>query len=60
MEYTPRKVLLTTTPGYMAKGPCNMGESQHEPAIEIGKPQEVSKLSECGWGWPITDELDLG
>jgi hypothetical protein len=27
-----------------------MAESQHEPAIEIGKAQEASKLSECGWG----------
>jgi hypothetical protein len=23
--------------GYLDEGPCNMGESQHEPAIEIGK-----------------------
>jgi hypothetical protein len=37
-----------------------MGESQHEPAIEIGKAQEASKLSECGWGWPVMDDLDLG
>jgi hypothetical protein len=37
-----------------------MGESQHELAIEIGKAQEASKLSECGWGWPVTDDLDLG
>jgi hypothetical protein len=37
-----------------------MGESQHEPAIEIGKAQEALKLSECGWGWPVTDDLDLG
>jgi hypothetical protein len=35
-------------PGYMDEGPCNMGESQHEPAVEIGKAQEASKLSECG------------
>ena len=37
-----------------------MGESQHEPVIEIGKAQEASKLSECGWGWTITYDLDLG
>ena len=37
-----------------------MGETQHEPAVEIGKAQEASKLSECGWGWPVTDDLDLG
>jgi hypothetical protein len=36
-----------------------MGESQHELVIEIGKAQESPKLSECGWGWPVTDELDL-
>ena len=37
-----------------------MGESQHEPAVEIGKAQESLKLSECGGGWTVTDELDLG
>ena len=37
-----------------------MGESQHKPTVEIGKAQEASKLSECGLGWPVTDELDLG
>jgi hypothetical protein len=47
-------------PIYLVEGPCNMGESQHEPAVEIGKAQEALKLSECGWGWPVTDDLDLG
>jgi hypothetical protein len=56
----PRKFCLTTTPGYLAEGPCNMGESQHEPAVEIDKAQEAPKLNECGWGWPVTNELDLG
>ena len=28
--------------------------------IEIGKAQEALKISECGWGWPVTYELDLG
>jgi hypothetical protein len=37
-----------------------MGESQNEPEVEISKAQEASKLSECGWGWPVTDDLDLG
>jgi hypothetical protein len=37
-----------------------MGESQHEPVVEIGKAQEAPKLSECCWGWPVTDDLDLG
>ena len=37
-----------------------MGESQHEPAVEIGKAQEALELSECGWGWPVTDDLDIG
>ena len=37
-----------------------MGESQHEPTVEIGKAQEALKLSECGWGWSVTDDLDLG
>jgi hypothetical protein len=37
-----------------------MGETQHEPTVEIGKAQEALKLSECFWGWPIMDDLDLG
>jgi hypothetical protein len=37
-----------------------MGETQHEPAVEISKSQEAPKLRECCWGWPITDDLDLG
>jgi hypothetical protein len=56
----PTKFFLTTTPGYLAEGPCNMGESQHELAVEIGKAQEALKLSECGWGWLVTDDLDIG
>ena len=56
----PHKFILTTTNGYLAKGPCNMGESQHEPAVEIGKAKETLKLSECGWGWLVTDDLDFG
>jgi hypothetical protein len=56
----PRKFRLTTAPGYLAEGPCNMGESQHEPMVEIGKAEEALKLSECGWGYPVTDDLDIG
>jgi hypothetical protein len=37
-----------------------MGESQHKLAIEIGKAQEAPELSECCWGWPVMDDLDLG
>ena len=46
----PRKCSLTTTPRYLAEGPCNMTESQHKPVVEIGNAQEASTLSECGWG----------
>ena len=56
----PCKFFLTTTLGYLDEGPCNMGESQHKPAVEIGKAQEDPKLGECGWGWPVTYDLDLG
>ena len=56
----PHKYFLATTHGYLVEGPCNMGESQHEPAVEIGKAQEASKISECGWGWSVMDNLDLG
>ena len=54
------KFFLTTTLGYLAKGPCNMGESKNEPVVEIGKAQEAMNLSECSWGWPVMDDLDLG
>ena len=27
-------------------------------SISLG--YKALKLSECGWGWPVTDELDLG
>jgi hypothetical protein len=60
LGHAPHKFFLTATPGYLAEGPCDMRESQHEPAIEIGKAQEALKLSECGWGWLVMDDLDLG
>ena len=56
----PPKFCLTTTHVYLAEGPCNMGETQHEPVVEIGKAQEASKLNEIGWGWLVTYDLDLG
>jgi hypothetical protein len=37
-----------------------MGESQHKLVVENGKAQEASKLSECAWGWPVTDDSDIG
>jgi hypothetical protein len=36
-----------------------MGESQHEPLVEVGKSQEALKLGECGQGWIVKDDLDL-
>jgi hypothetical protein len=36
-----------------------MAESQHETEVEIGKAQESMKLNECGWGWPVTNDLDI-
>jgi hypothetical protein len=56
----PHKFFLTATPRYLVEGPCNMRESQHEPMIEIGEAQEALKFSECGWGWPVIDDLYLG
>ena len=56
----PHKSCLTSTLGYLVEGPCDMRESQHELAIEIGEAQEALKFSECGWGWLVTDDLDLG
>jgi hypothetical protein len=51
---------LSITSGQLSKVPCNVGESQHEPRIEIGKAYEAPKLSECGWGWPVMNDLDIG
>jgi hypothetical protein len=57
---SPQKFLPTTTLGYLVESPYNMGESQHETVVEIGKAQEALKLSECGWGWPIMADLVPG
>jgi hypothetical protein len=57
---TPHKFILTNNPSNLVEGPCNMEESQHKPAIEIGKAQEAPKLSVFGWGWPVTDDFDIG
>jgi hypothetical protein len=56
---SPHKFFLTTTHVYLAEVPCNMGETQHKPVIEIGKAQEALKLIECFWGYPVIDDLDL-
>jgi hypothetical protein len=37
-----------------------MRESQHKPRVEIGKTQKAAELCWGGWGWPISNELDLG
>jgi hypothetical protein len=36
-----------------------MGESQYEPSIKVGKSKEALKLGQCGWGWPVMNDLDL-
>jgi hypothetical protein len=60
LGHAPNFFFLTSTPCYLDEGLCDMRESQHEPAIEIGKAQEALKLSECGWDWLVTDDLDIG
>jgi hypothetical protein len=55
----PLKIVPTTTLGHLDEGPCNMGESKHEPSVEICWSQEALKLGQCGWGWPVMDKLDL-
>jgi hypothetical protein len=37
-----------------------MGETQHEPAVEIGKAQEALKLSEYCWVCLVMDDSDIG
>ena len=34
--------MFATTLSYLDEGPSNMREPQHEPTIEVGKPQEVA------------------
>jgi hypothetical protein len=53
------KLVPTTILVHLAKGPYNMGESQHEPLVEVGQSQEAMKLSQCGQGWRVTNDLDL-
>jgi hypothetical protein len=55
----PYEIGPTTTLGHLVEGPCNMGESQHEPSVKIGESQEALKLGQCGRGWPVMDDLDL-
>ena len=57
---TPHKFFFTSTPSYLVEGPCDMRESHHEPLMEIGEAQEAPKLNECGWGWSVMNDLELG
>ena len=41
---SPHKIFPATTLGHLDEGPCNMGESQHKPSVEVGQSQEASKL----------------
>jgi hypothetical protein len=38
----------TISLGHLVESPCNMGESKHEPLVEIGETQEALKLIHCG------------
>jgi hypothetical protein len=60
LGHAPHKFFLTATHGYLAEGPCDMREFQQKHVIEIGEAQEDLKLNECGWGWPVTYDLDIG
>jgi hypothetical protein len=44
----PCEIFLATTLGHLAEGPCNMGESQHEPSVEVGKSQEEQCIPSIG------------
>jgi hypothetical protein len=56
----PHKIFLTTTPGYLVEAHAIWENPNTKCTVEIGKAQEAPKLSECGWGWPVMDDLDLG
>ena len=55
----PHELGPATSLCHLAEGPCNMGESQREPSVEIGESQEALKLSQCGRGWIVIDDLNL-
>jgi hypothetical protein len=55
----PNELGPTTALGHLVEGPCNMGEYQQEPSVKIGDSQEAPKISQCGRGWPVMDDLDL-
>jgi hypothetical protein len=40
----PMQMFPYKHPCHLAEGPCNMGESQHEPSVEVTKSQEAPKL----------------
>jgi hypothetical protein len=42
---SPCELFLSTTLSHLDEGPCNMGESQDEPSVEVGKSQKAPKLS---------------
>jgi hypothetical protein len=48
---SPCERFPSTALAHLVEGPCYMGESQHEPSVEVGKSQEDQKLGKCGRGW---------
>jgi hypothetical protein len=51
----PHEIFPATSLGHLVEGPCNMGESQHEPLVEDDQYQESLKLGQCGRGWGVLE-----
>jgi len=60
LRFKPKYFLFPSSLGDLTEGPRGVREFQHEPAVEIGKTQKDTELSESGWGWLILNYLDRG
>ena len=56
----PHNFIFATALSYLVEGPSNMREPQHEPTIEVCKPQEAAELCQCCWVRPVPNGLNLG
>ena len=60
LRFKPKEFCFRSFFGDLTQGPSDMREPQHEPTVEIGKTQKAAELHQSRWGWPISNDLDLG
>jgi hypothetical protein len=44
LRFRPKEFFFHPSLGDLTQGPSDMRESQHEPAVEIGKTQKAAEL----------------